>query len=352
MKRALIAMSGGVDSSIAAFLIRQEGYELTGATMQLYEDNTITAGDIPSAIAIAGEMTIPHYVWNFEKDFRTHVIDNFVHAYESGYTPNPCIECNRYLKFDAMYQKMCQLGLDVLVTGHYARVTYDPHTDRYLLKKGIDLTKDQSYVLYHLTQEQLSHTRFPIGEYSKKQIRQIATENHLSIADKPESMDICFIPDGDYASFIERYTGKTYPPGDFISTNDHVLGQHRGILHYTIGQRRGLGVACGTPLYVCKIDPIHNTITLGGENELLADTLFANHVNWISGEPLTTPISVTAKIRYRHAPQSATVYPESNDTLRVVFDKPQRAITPGQAVVFYNDDIVLGGATILSSQPL
>ena len=350
--RALIAMSGGVDSSVAAYLMREQGWECVGCTMRLFanEDAGIPAGktccsleDVSDARSVAYRLGMDYHVFNFTDDFREKVIDKFVRSYEQGRTPNPCIDCNRFLKFGAMLQRMEEMGFDYVVTGHYARIEHE--NGRYLLKKGLDETKDQSYVLYSLTQAQLAHVRFPLGTYRKEEIRRIAEQHGLLNARKKDSQDICFVPDGDYAGFLERFTGHSYAEGAFVDTQGNVLGTHRGIIHYTIGQRRGLGVAAGHPLYVCGIDTAQNRVILGEHADLLSDSLVAEDVNLISVDDLAEPIRCMAKIRYRHKEQPATAWMEGCK-LHVKFDEPQRAITSGQAVVLYDGDTVIGGGTI------
>ncbi len=358
-KKALIAMSGGVDSSVAAYLMQQEDFRCVGAMMKLIPDEVTekcipessggrsccSLEDAEDARSVAFKLGIPFYVFNFTEDFRRDVIDRFVSSYEGGLTPNPCLECNRFLKFGRLYGRAVELGCDTLVTGHYARI--EKQGGRYLLKKGADPKKDQSYVLYSMTQEQLEHTRFPLGDRDKDQIRGIALRLGLANAKKPDSQDICFVPDGDYVRFLEAYTGKTYPEGDFISTEGEVLGRHRGAVHYTVGQRRGLRVGFGRPMYVREKNMEDNTVTLSEDGELYGNELLAGDLNWISVEGLSSPMRVSAKIRYRHREEPALISPAGEGRVRVVFDAPQRAITPGQAVVFYDGDVVVGGGRIL-----
>ena len=355
MKKALIAMSGGVDSSVAALLMQQKGYECVGATMKLFENEQAgvkrektccSLDDVEDARSVAYRLHMPYYVFNFTANFEKEVMDRFVHAYENGCTPNPCIDCNRYLKFEKLYQRMQEMQMDTIVTGHYARVAYDEVSGRYLLKKGLDGSKDQSYVLYNLTQEQLAHTQFPVGELSKHQVREIAEEYGFLNADKPDSQDICFVPDGDYAGFIERYTGKSPETGAFLDPAGNRIGTHRGVIHYTIGQRKGLGISAPHPLYVCGICPADNTVTLGYSENLFSRKLTASDVNLISCHSIETPIRIQAKIRYRHPAQPATAWMTPDGTLHVEFDEPQRAVTCGQAVVLYDGDTVVGGGRI------
>lgn len=356
MKKALIAMSGGVDSSLAAKLLKDAGYDCIGCTMKLYDNGDIgisrqhtccSLDDVEDARSVAHIIGIPYYVFNFKDGFRESVINRFVDAYEAGRTPNPCIDCNRYMKFDKLFERARVLGCEYVVTGHYARI--EVHDGQYYLKKALDETKDQSYVLYAMTQEQLRHTLFPLGNMRKSEVRQLAEANSFINAAKPDSQDICFVPDGDYAAFLERQTGKHYPQGDFVDRAGNVLGIHQGIVHYTIGQRKGLGIALGKPLYVNKIDTRKNTVTLSEEHDLYSDTLTATEFNWISGQAPRAGIKCMSKIRYRQKEQCATAYPQSDGTVKVVFEQPQRAITPGQAVVLYDGDLVLGGGCIMQS---
>lgn len=355
MKKAIIAMSGGVDSSVAALLTKESGDECIGATMKLYNNEDIgvhrektccSLDDVEDARSVAYQMDMPYYVFNFTSDFHTEVMDRFVDAYENGCTPNPCIDCNRYLKFDKMFHRMQEIGYDYIVTGHYARVEYDEKRDRYLLKKAVDDTKDQSYVLYMLTQEQLAHVKLPLGGLRKDQVRVIAEKHGFINARKHDSQDICFVPDGDYAKFIEKYTGKKTPEGDFVDKEGNYIGRHKGIIHYTIGQRRGLGIPAASRLYVCEISPKTNTVVLGDNADLFSSELEADSVNLISVDNLSEPKRVTAKIRYRHKEQPATAWQTPDGILHVKFDEPQRAITKGQAVVMYDGDEVVGGGVI------
>ena len=353
---ALIAMSGGVDSAVSAYLTREAGFHCIGATMRLYDNSDIGAeigstccslDDVEDARSVATRLGMRHYVFNFTDDFHEKVIGDFIRCYECGATPNPCIQCNRHLKFDHLLRRALELGCDFVVTGHYARIRQDEHTGRYLLYKAADLSKDQSYVLYSLTQHQLSHTRFPLGEMTKVQARQIAEEQGFINARKKDSQDICFVPDGDYVAFMERYTGKKYQPGDYLDLEGNVVGRHRGAVCYTLGQRKGLNLAMGAPVYVVAKDMEKNTVTVGPNEALFSTTLVAENWNWFPFETLTAPMEVTAKARYNQQPQPATVYPEDDGKARVVFHQPQRALTPGQAVVLYDGDMVVGGGTII-----
>lgn len=356
MKKAIIAMSGGVDSSVAALLMKKAGYDCIGATMKLYtnedanisrENGCCSLSDVEDAKNVAHKLDMPFYVFNFTDKFHECVIDNFIKAYENGQTPNPCIDCNKYLKFDKMLVRMKEINFDYVVTGHYARIEYDENSGRYLLKKAVDDTKDQSYVLYMLNQEQLAHIKFPLGGYTKAKIREIAEENGFVNARKHDSQDICFVPDGDYAGFIERYSGKTFENGDFTDKNGNVLGTHKGIINYTIGQRKGLGIAYKKPLYVCDIQPQTNKVVLGDNEDLFTDELTADNVNIIAKPDLYEPVRVCAKVRYRHKEQPATAWQTEDGLLHVKFDEPQRAITKGQSVVLYDGDTVVGGGIII-----
>ena len=358
MKKALIAMSGGVDSSVAALLTLQSGYECIGATMKLYEAQSepdsgqkqcCTASDAQDARSVAAKLGMPFYVFAFQKEFEQYVIQPFVRSYEEGATPNPCIECNKHLKFEKLFLKMIELGCSHIVTGHYARIEYNAQSGRYLLKKAKDAAKDQSYVLYGLTQEQLAHTLLPLGEVTDKAFtRKLAEENGLLTAHKSESQDICFVPDGDYISFIQRYTGKTYPSGNFVDTKGNVLGTHKGMICYTVGQRKGLGLSLPKPMYVCKKDTQSNNVVLCFKEELGTKEVIAEDINWISIDSLKEPMRVCARIRYNQKEQPATVYDVGGGKIKVVFDEaPSTPAAKGQALVMYDGDTVVGGGTII-----
>jgi len=352
-KKALIAMSGGVDSSVAALLTIERGYDCIGCTMRLYENDIIgedlfgtccSLNDTQDAKNVCDKIGIPYRIYHYEAEFREKVIEPFICSYENGETPNPCIRCNRYLKFDSLYNKAKELGYDYIVTGHYARI--EERDGKYYLLKAKDLNKDQSYVLYDLTQEQLSHTLFPLGEYTKDEVRKIAEDKDFVTSHKSESQDICFVPDGDYASMIKRYRDKEYKKGDFVDGNGNVLGRHEGIINYTIGQRRGLGIASDRRLYVKQLDVKNNRVILGDDDELFEKELFVRDFHWITGDIPTEPTRCSAKIRYRHKEQPATLYVLEDNKAKIIFDEPQRAITAGQSAVIYDGDIVLGGGII------
>lgn len=354
-KSALIAMSGGVDSSVAALLMKRQGYDCIGATMKLYSQekcqdshgNTCcTAEDAEDARQVARQLGIPYYVFHFSDRFEAEVISRFVDAYENGRTPNPCIDCNRYLKFGALLQRAAELGCGCIATGHYARIEFNPDTGRYLLKKAADTAKDQSYVLWTLRQEQLAHTQLPLGKMTKADVRQLAEQAGFATAHKHDSQDICFVPDGKYARFLEDYTQKSYPPGNFADMDGHVLGRHKGIIRYTVGQKKGLGLVLPEPLYVYSVDPQSNTVTLCREEQLFSDTVIAHDINLISLPSIREPMRIKAKVRYRQREEWATVTQPEPDTLQVVFDQPQRAVTKGQSLVLYDGDTVVGGGII------
>ena len=355
MPRALIAMSGGVDSSVAALLMGRAGYECVGATMRLWdgeaggEKSCCTAADAADARSVAARLGMNYYVFNFTEDFDRQVIGRFVAGYEADETPNPCIECNRYMKFTRLWDRAVPLGCDVIATGHYARVTRRDD-GRWLLRKAADGSRDQSYVLYMLTQEQLARTRFPLGAMTKAQVRAMAEENGLLNARKRDSQDICFVPDGDYAAFIRRYTGRDYPAGDFVDEEGRVLGRHAGRIGYTVGQRRGLGVAAGRPVYVLEKRAADNTVVLGEDSRLYSRRLTARDINLIPFDKMDGPVRCRAKVRYSQTEQPATAVQTGPDTMEVTFDRPQRAITPGQAVVLYDGDLVLGGGKICETE--
>ncbi len=352
-KKVMIGMSGGVDSSVAAFLLQKESFEVIGATMKLYNNEDIdfvsektccSLDDVLDAKSVCARLGIRHYTLNMTDDFKKEVIERFISAYQNGFTPNPCIDCNRYMKFSKMLHKAQELDIDYVATGHYARI--EKQGDRYILKKAVDLSKDQSYVLYSLTQEQLKVTKFPLGNYTKQQVREIAEENGFINARKHESQDICFVPDGDYSKFIEYYTGKTYPCGDFVDMNGKRLGEHKGIIRYTIGQRRGLGLALPASMYVVEKDVDNNKVILGFNDDLFKKEVNVKNISFTACDGLDKPERLCAKIRYNQKEQPATVTQTDENHFTIVFDEPQRAITKGQAAVLYDGDTVVGGGTI------
>ncbi len=360
MERVLIAMSGGVDSSVAAWLLKQQGYDCAGATMRLFRSTDLgeachktccSETDAEDAGDVAFRLGMPFEVLDYTPLFREQVIRRFLHAYEQGLTPNPCIDCNRFLKFDALLDYALREGFDAVATGHYARITREEGAGRWQLRKALDENKDQSYVLYMLTQEQLAHLLLPLGGRRKAEIRQIAAEQGFINARKRESQDICFIPDGDYAAFLERWSGKTWPEGNILDRNGKVLGRHRGALRYTVGQRRGLDLPMGERIYVCAKDMERNTVTVGPESALYSRALLAGRMNWLSVPEPEGPIRVSARTRYRQTETPAIAYPLPEGRMKLVFDEPKRAVTAGQAVVLYDGDMVVGGGTILEAYP-
>lgn len=343
MTKVMAALSGGVDSSVAVYLLQKAGYDCSGSIMTLHAP---APDSIADAKSVADRLGIPFYVMECQDLFRNCVIADFIAAYEKGDTPNPCITCNRHLKFSHFLKEAEKLGCEMIATGHYARIRKDENTGRYLLLRAKDSAKDQSYFLYMLTQAQLSRVLFPLGELTKPEVRQLAEENGFVNAKRKDSQDICFVPDGDYVAFMEQYKGVPYVNGAFLDLDGNRVGTHKGAVAYTLGQRKGLGLAMGAPVYVCGKDMEKNTVTVGPEENLFSTTLIAENCNWFPFEDLTTPIEVTAKARYRHKEQPATVSPLLNGRAQVVFHNPQRALTTGQAVVFYDGETVIGGGTI------
>jgi len=349
-------MSGGVDSSVAAALLAEAGHDVIGLSMQLYDQSGGEAGygsccsldDLHDAGRVARRLGIPHYIVNFEREFQRTVVSNFVGEYVAGRTPIPCAHCNSDLKFATLLDRSMAYGAELVATGHYARIGIDPETGRHVLSRGLDASKDQSYFLFSLTQQQLSRASFPVGHLSKDEVRDIARRLGLSVAEKPDSQEICFVPDGDYAAFIEKKTGDLDGGGAIVNQSGAVLGRHPGVHRFTVGQRKGLGIAAAEPLYVLELRPTEKTVVVGRRAELERASLTASQVNWIAGAPPIAPLRVTAQIRHRHQPATATVRAIDHSRASVEFDNPVIAITPGQAVVFYMDDLVIGGGWIES----
>lgn len=356
--RVVVGMSGGVDSSVAAALLLEKGYDVIGATMQIWPDNSESAkreggccslSAVEDARKVANKLGIPYYVMNFKDYFQKKVIDYFVEEYLAGRTPNPCIACNRYVKFEEFLRRAHNLDAFYIATGHYARIVYDEEQGRYLLKKSLTGEKDQSYTLYNMTQYQLEHTLMPLGEYTKEETRRLASRIGLTVANKPDSQEICFVDDDDYGRFVTEKANREIQPGHFIDTKGNILGKHRGIVHYTIGQRRGLGLAMGKPVYVVDIDVENNVVVVGEAEEIFSRGLISTDLNFILFDRLEGSMEVTVKIRYNASPVDAVLSPEGEDKARVDFKEPLRAVTPGQSVVFYKDDLVVGGGVIEKS---
>ena len=348
-------MSGGVDSSVAAYLIKKQGLDAVGVTLKLFSNEDInldrdktccSLSDVEDARSVATRLGMEHYVFNFSDGFKENVIDRFVKTYESGGTPNPCIDCNRFIKWRQLLTRAELMECSHIATGHYARVERDTASGRMLLKRSADISKDQTYVLWALTQEQLSRTLLPLGGLSKSEVREIAESQGFINASKPDSQDICFVPDGDYAGFIEHYTGRTHTSGNFVDADGNIVGRHKGIIRYTIGQRKGLGVSFGRPIFVTAIDPQKNTVMLGDEPLLYSKELYASDINLIAVERIDTPLRVTAKVRYSAREALAYVVQTGEDEFHLEFDEPQRALTRGQSVVLYSDEVVIGGGII------
>ncbi len=367
MEKVVVGMSGGVDSSVAAYLLKKQGYDVIGVTMQIWQDEDLCSVEenggccglsaVEDARRVALTLGIPYYVMNFKKEFRENVIDYFVEEYLQARTPNPCIACNRHVKWEALLKRSLDIGASYIATGHYARITKLAN-GRYTIEKSVTAAKDQTYALYNLTQKQLSHTLMPVGAYTKDEIRILAREMKLPVANKPDSQEICFVPDNNYAGFIENYLKEKQTvqskdnynglvPGNYVNTAGEVIGRHQGLVHYTVGQRKGLNLAMGQPVFVLELRPETNEVVIGNANEVFSDRLTARNINFMAIEDLDGELQVEAKIRYSHKGAKCVMKRTAKDEIQCIFEEPQRAITPGQAVVFYQGDYVVGGGTII-----
>ena len=346
MSKVVIGMSGGVDSSVAAALLKEQGHEVIGVTMVTWDGGEVVSGAVDDARKVAEELGVPYHVLDFKKQFKCNVMDYFTDEYVHGRTPNPCIVCNRYVKWEALLEEGKKFGAEYVATGHYANIV-KLDNGRYTLKRADNLAKDQTYALYNLTQDQLERTMMPVGQFTKEEIRAKAESMGISVADKPDSQDICFIPDGDYASFVRANADAEIKEGNFITPDGKVVGKHKGIIHYTVGQRKGLGVALGYPAFVIEIRPETNEVVIGSKEESMIKSFKVNRLNFMAVEDITEPMHLFVKIRYNHKGTYCTVERTGEDELTCTFDNLEKAVTPGQAAVFYDNDVIVGGGTII-----